>query len=304
MGTLAIEVKNVSKSFGRKTVLRNVSFEVPEHTIFGMIGPNGAGKSTTLDIIAGFKHADQGTVEILGEEVRRDSASGKVGLMLQDTALYSYLTVEETLQFFAKLYPHPLNVQEVLTMLHLEEALHTQVRRLSGGQKRKLDFGVAVIGAPPIVILDEPTTGFDPTSKRDTWNAIKGLRNYGTTVLLTTQMMDEAEYLCDHVAVLINGSLNVTGTVGDVKKQFNSMSLVRMTLSQSAPAAGHWQAIRTEVSGNVITFETLEPAVLISEVTKELQEQGIGVEDMDVSSASLEEVLIQLTANNQGGGRD
>jgi len=218
----AIHIGKINKSFGSRHVLHDVSFDVHYGEIFGLLGPNGAGKSTTIEIIEGFKQADSGTIEVLGHDVRTRvrKLRGKIGLMMQDTALYQYLTVYETLSFFASLYEKPMPIEELINILSLNDSRKVQVRRLSGGQKRKLDMGVAMVGNPELLILDEPTTGFDPLSRRDTWDTITSFRDRGKTIVITTQMMDEAEYLCDKVALLLDGQVALTGLVEDVKTQY------------------------------------------------------------------------------------
>ena len=210
----AIEVRGLRKSYGALEAVRGVDFEIEEGEVFGLLGPNGAGKTTTVEILEGYRKRDAGEVSVLGHDPQRPGRDfrERIGVVLQASQLWSNLTVRETHAMFAGYYRHPRDVDEVIELVGLGEKADARVKTLSGGQKRRLDLGLALVGDPELVFLDEPTTGFDPQARRAAWEMIRSLRSLGKTVLLTTHYLDEAEQLADRVAVLRDGVIVRVGT--------------------------------------------------------------------------------------------
>jgi ABC-2 type transport system ATP-binding protein len=202
-------VRHLAKSYGEVAAVRDVSFEVEQGEIFALLGPNGAGKTTTVEILEGFRDRSGGEVETLGVDPARRATQRwlrtRIGVVLQELAVEPYYTVRQVLKRNAGYYPTPRPVDEVIEMIGLKEKADDRVKKLSGGQQRRLDVGLGVVGNPELLFLDEPTTGLDPSGRRDSWDLIRRLASAGTTVLLTTHYMDEVEALADRVAVLSNG---------------------------------------------------------------------------------------------------
>src|SRR5947207_6289352 len=214
----AVEVENLHKRYGEHEAVRGISFEIREGEVFGLLGPNGAGKTTTIEILEGYRRRDEGTVSVLGADPAHPPRAwrGRIGVVLQSSAMYETLTVRESLALFAGYYPRPRDVDDVVRLVGLQEKADARARSLSGGQRRRLDFGLALVGDPDLIFLDEPTTGFDPAARRAAWETIRSLRALGKTILLTTHYLDEAEQLSDRVAVLREGRIVATGTPADL----------------------------------------------------------------------------------------
>ncbi|HET7146088.1 MAG TPA: ABC transporter ATP-binding protein, partial [Gaiellaceae bacterium] len=210
----AISVQGLRKSYGRLEAVRGVDFEIEVGEVFGLLGPNGAGKTTTVEILEGYRERDAGRVTVLGHDPQRPGPEfrQRIGVVLQQSDLWPNLTVQEVHRAFAGYYTHPRDVDEVIELVGLAEKRGARVKSLSGGQKRRLDLGVALVGDPDLVFLDEPTTGFDPAARRAAWEMIRSLRSLGKTVLLTTHYLDEAEQLADRVAVMREGRIVRVGT--------------------------------------------------------------------------------------------
>src|SRR5918911_3227277 len=205
----AITVRDLRKSYGSEEALRGISFDIAEGEVFGLLGPNGAGKTTTVEILEGYRRRDGGSVEVLGYDPQRAERRfrERIGVVLQQSQLFPNLTVHETHVLFAGYYERSRDVDEVIRLVGLDEKRHARVKTLSGGQKRRLDLGIALVGDPDLLFLDEPTTGFDPAARRAAWEMIRALRSLGKTILLTTHYLDEAQQLADRVAVLRSGRI-------------------------------------------------------------------------------------------------
>jgi ABC-2 type transport system ATP-binding protein len=274
----AVLVDDLRKSYGEREALRGISFEIGEGEVFSLLGPNGAGKTTTIEILEGYRPRDGGTVAVLGADPARPTREwrARIGVVLQSSAMYETLTVRESLALFGGYYEHPRPVDEVVEVVGLGEKAHATVRKLSGGQRRRLDFGLALIGDPELIFLDEPTTGFDPAARRAAWETIRSLRELGKTILLTTHYLDEAEQLSDRVAVLRDGRIVATGTPADLT---------------STPAT----EIRYRENGHEVVLRTEEPTRVLAELTARAVERGEELLDLEVRRPSLEEVYLELT---------
>jgi len=274
----AVAVEGLTKSYGEHEALRGVSFEIHEGEVFSLLGPNGAGKTTTVEILEGYRRRDAGSVSVLGADPVSAPRKwrGRIGVVLQSSAMYENLTVRESLALFGGYYEHPRPVDEVIGVVGLQEKADAFVRKLSGGQRRRLDFGLALVGDPELIFLDEPTTGFDPAARRGAWETIRSLRSLGKTILLTTHYLDEAEQLSDRVAVLREGLIVAEGRPAD--------------LTQS-PAT----EIRYRLNGEDVVVRTEEPTRVLHELTSAALARGEELERLEVRRPTLEEVYLTLT---------
>jgi ABC-2 type transport system ATP-binding protein len=277
--TPVVSVRGLTKSYGDFEALKGVDFELRPGEVFGLLGPNGAGKTTTIEILEGYRRRDAGEVEVLGADPENAGLGwrGRIGVVLQSSAMYENLTVTEQLAQFAGYYEHPRPVDEVIELIGLEEKRETRARRLSGGQRRRLDLGLALIGDPELIFLDEPTTGFDPGARRRAWETIRSLSGLGKTILLTTHYLDEVEQLANRVAVLREGRIIASGTVQE--------------LVGGAPAT----EIRYRRNGEVVVLETDEPTRVLHELTEAAIQRGEELDGLEVRKPSLEEVYLSLT---------
>ena len=218
MSAPAIAVRDLRKSYGSFQALRGISFEIAAGEVFSLLGPNGAGKTTTVEILEGYRSRDAGEVAVLGHDPAANETQlrERIGVVLQQSQLFQNLTVREIHRMFADYFERPRDVDEVIDLVGLGEKRDARVKTLSGGQKRRLDLGVALVGDPDLVFLDEPTTGFDPAARRAAWEMIRSLRSLGKTILLTTHYLDEAEQLADRVAVLRSGVIVREGTPAEL----------------------------------------------------------------------------------------
>jgi ABC-2 type transport system ATP-binding protein len=279
LSTTAVTVRDLHKSYGSFEALRGVSFEIAAGEVFGLLGPNGAGKTTTVEILEGYRRRDGGTVTVLGvdPEAAGTDWRERVGVVLQSSAMYVNLTVAEHLALFAGYYRRPRDPSEVIEVVGLGEKRDARVRTLSGGQKRRLDLGLALVGDPELLFLDEPTTGFDPVARRAAWDMIRSLRELGKTVLLTTHYLDEAEQLADRVAVLREGRIAALGRPSE---------LVATAVTTE---------IRYRRNGHEVVLRTEEPTRVLHELTSEAMSDGRELEGLEVRRPTLEEIYISLT---------
>jgi ABC-2 type transport system ATP-binding protein len=273
-----VGVRGLTKSYGDFEALKGVDFELHAGEVFGLLGPNGAGKTTTIEILEGYRDRDDGDVRVLGADPAKAGLEWRqrIGVVLQSSAMYENLTVAEQLAQFGGYYEQPRPVDEVIGLIGLEEKRDARARKLSGGQRRRLDLGLALIGDPELIFLDEPTTGFDPAARRRAWGTIRSLRALGKTILLTTHYLDEVEQLADRVAVLRDGQIVASGTVHE--------------LIGGTPAT----EIRYRRNGEVVVLETDEPTRVLHELTASAMERGEELEGLEVRKPSLEEVYLSL----------
>ena len=280
----AIEVRDLHKRYGDFAAVRGVDFEVRRGEVFGLLGPNGAGKTTTVEILEGYRHRTSGEVSVLGQDpgVRSRGLRARVGIVLQSTGIYRHITVREALRHFAGLYPSPRDVDEVIALAGLEGKESERANKLSGGQLRRLDFALALVGDPELIFLDEPTTGFDPAARRAAWETIRSLRSLGKTVLLTTHYLDEAQALADRVAIIKDGQILAEGAPAE--------------LGAGAGATRYRVAYRTG-GAQTIEHETDDPTSLLHELTGAALARGERLDGLSVSRPSLEDVYLDLTAD-------
>jgi ABC-2 type transport system ATP-binding protein len=279
----AISVRDLRKSYGEHEALRGISFNINEGEVFSLLGPNGAGKTTTVEILEGYRTRDDGEVEVLGFDPARAETAfrQRIGVVLQQSQLWANLTVAETHRMFAGYYDHPREIGEVIALVGLADKRDARVKTLSGGQKRRLDLGVALVGDPDLIFLDEPTTGFDPAARRAAWDMIRSLRSLGKTILLTTHYLDEAEQLADRVAVLREGRI----------------------VREGAPAELTGDTSETEVryrrDGHEVVIRTTEPTKLLHRLTQEALAEGRELEGLSVRRPTLEDVYLTLTGDEE-----
>jgi ABC-2 type transport system ATP-binding protein len=293
---VAISVTGLKKSYGKNTALRGVDLEIRQGEIFALLGPNGAGKTTFVEILEGFRRRDEGEVTVLGIDPDHQPMALKtrVGIVLQSTGMDRYLNVAETVAMYSSYYPHPRPVEEILTLVGLQAKRNERVLRLSGGQQRRLDVAIALAGNPDLLFLDEPTTGFDPSARREVWEVIKNLRGLGKTVVLTTHFMDEAQYLADRLAVIANGQIVAEGKPETLAGRDRMLATVHFSLPPGvAPPP---QLDITAKVKNAFEVRTTKVTQDLYDLTSWALSTGVDLEDLRVERPTLEDVYLELTA--------
>jgi ABC-2 type transport system ATP-binding protein len=284
MSDVAIEVQRLRKSYGDFEAVRGLDFIVRRGEVFGLLGPNGAGKTTTVEILEGYRDRSDGEVSVLGFDPgqRARALRARVGIVLQSTGLYRHIRVREAVAHFGAMYPHPRDVDEVIALTGLEGKEDAAARTLSGGQLRRLDLALALIGDPELIFLDEPTTGFDPAARRNAWETIRSLKALGKTILLTTHYLDEAQELADRVAIIKDGRILVEGAPRE--------------LGAGGGTAPYRVAYRNG-DGSIVEQETDDPTSLLHELTGAALARGERLEGLTVTRPTLEDVYLELTAD-------
>jgi ABC-2 type transport system ATP-binding protein len=277
----AIEVRGLRKRYGDVDAVRGLDFTVRRGEVFGLLGPNGAGKTTTVEILEGYRTATEGEVRVLGHDpARREVAlRQRVGIVLQSCGMYRHLSVREAVAHWAGFYPHPRDVDETIAVAGLDEKAGARIRTLSGGQLRRLDLALALVGDPDLVFLDEPTTGFDPAARRAAWETIRSLRELGKTVLLTTHYLDEAQALADRVAIIKDGRILAEGAPDDLGGDGNL----------------RYRVAHRNGTGELVVAETDDPTTLLHDLTGAALARGERLQDISVSRPTLEDVYLELT---------
>ena len=291
----AIEVRGLRKSYGQIEAVRGIDLRVSKGEVFALLGPNGAGKTTTVEILEGHRDRTAGDVSVLGYDPGRNDRALKqrIGIVLQTTGVEPYLSVEETIELHRGYYPHPLPLDEILDFIGLTEQRRTRVRRLSGGQQRRLDVAIGLAGDPELLFLDEPTTGFDPSARRGAWEMVRNLKSLGKTVVLTTHYMDEAEYLADRVAIIVNGKIVAEGTPNELVHGDVSTT-VRFRVGSGAGRLPEGLLAESQDDEGRFTIATDTPTETLHQLTGWAIEHGIELEELSVSRPSLEDLFIEL----------
>jgi len=277
----AIEVQGLRKAYEEHEAVRGIDFEVRRGEVFGLLGPNGAGKTTTVEILEGYRSRSAGTVAVLGHDPadRDPDLRARVGIVLQSSGIYRYLTVRESVAHWAGFYPRPRDVEETIAIVGLEASAEQRANKLSGGQQRRLDLALALVGDPELVFLDEPTTGFDPAARRAAWGTVRSLKELGKTVLLTTHYLDEAQALADRVAIIKDGRILAEGPPA----------------SLGAGASRYRVAWRDE-RGLLHERQVDDPTALLHQLTSAALARGGSLRDLSVTRPTLEDVYLELTA--------
>jgi ABC-2 type transport system ATP-binding protein len=280
VASAAIEVRDLRKDYGTVEAVRGVSFEVERGEVFGLLGPNGAGKTTTVEILEGYRDRSGGDVRVLGHDpAERDrQLQQRVGIVLQSCGFYPRVTVREAVEHFSKAYDHPRDPDETIQLVGLGEKADARTKELSGGQRRRLDLALALVGDPELVFLDEPTTGFDPAARRTAWGVVRALKELGKTVLLTTHYLDEAQELSDRVAIVKEGRIVAEGPP-----------------DQLGPGASRYRVSYVS-DGRRVEHQTDDPTELLHRLTRDAIARGERLEGLEVTRPTLEEVYLELTA--------
>ena len=296
----AIVVDQLRKSYGELEAVKNISLTVNEGEIFALLGPNGAGKTTTVEILEGYRARTGGTVSVLGFDPadRNEQMRARIGIVLQSAGIDSYLTVAEVVDLYRGYYPNPRSRDEVLRLVGLDDRPNVRVGKLSGGQRRRLDVAVGICGNPDLLFLDEPTTGFDPGARRHAWAAIRGLRDEGKTILLTTHFMDEAQTLADHVAIMRAGEIVAMGTIDEIQATRESSTRIRFELDGDVTLPAEIVAADSRRTENGYELWSDAPAELLHRLTGWALDAHVELGNLSVARPSLEDTYLELTGES------
>ena len=302
----AIKVEGLRKAYGENEAVRGISFEVSPGEVFGFLGPNGAGKTTTIEILEGYRPRTGGEVSVLGVDPGKGTREWRtrIGLVLQECELNPLLTVAETMNLYSSFFPNPRPVDETLELVGLGDRHKARVGSLSGGQQRRLDVGVGIVGNPELLFLDEPTTGFDPSARRDAWNMIEGLKELGTTIVLTTHYMEEAQHLADRVVIMREGGIVAEGPPETLGDQLGRQTMIRFRSSNGlADRAAGALGTQAQVSGNQATIASADPQRDLYRLLSWADGEGVELPDLEVRRPSLEDVFLEVTADDGAEAR-
>jgi ABC-2 type transport system ATP-binding protein len=306
MAEPAITVHGLKKAYGQNEAVRGIDFEVGKGEVFGFLGPNGAGKTTTIEILEGYRDRSAGEVSVLGLDPGHPTRDWRtrIGLVLQECELNPLLTVGETMHLYSSFFPNARSVDETLDLVGLGDKTGARVGSLSGGQQRRLDVGVGILGNPELLFLDEPTTGFDPSARRSAWNMIDGLKELGTTIVLTTHYMEEAQHLADRVVIMREGGIVAEGVPETLGEQLGRETMIRFrtdngVADRAAAAIGR----RAVVSGNQATIASTDAQRDLSRLLRWAEGEGVSLPDLEVRRPSLEDVFLEVTSSSQENGK-
>jgi len=294
----AIEVRGLVKRYGDIEAVKGIDLHVEEGEILAFLGPNGAGKTTSIEILEGFRNRDAGEVNVLGEDPEKAPLSWRerIGIVLQESEADSVLTAREAVTMQAGYYTAPRNPDEVLEIVGLSDSAEVRNRKLSGGQKRRLDLAMALVGDPELVFLDEPTTGFDPSARRESWEMIETLRELGNTVLLTTHYMDEAEHLADRIVVIGGGEIVARGTADDLADQVDATTRITWKPAPSEPLPPAQLPITIDSVTGIAIVETTDVMAHLHALTSWAVENSLDLAELNVARPTLEDVYLKLTS--------
>ena len=301
----ALEVRNLHKRYGHRVAVDDVSLTVEDGEIFGIIGPNGAGKTTTVECVAGLRTPDSGSISVLGLDPTTDRAEvrERLGVQLQESSFPDAITVSEALDLYGSFYRDPVDWRELMELLDLTEKRDTRYKALSGGQKQRLSIALALVGGPKVAILDELTTGLDPQARRDTWSLVERVRDTGVTIVLVTHFMDEAERLCDRIAVVSGGRVAAVDTPTGLVAQANAAQQVRFRVSQPLDRSvltGLPEV--TDVENTADRWRVTGRGQLLSSVAGALARAHVVAEDLRVDQRTLDDAFVALTGRPPGSG--
>jgi ABC-2 type transport system ATP-binding protein len=296
MSESAIAVRGLRKSYGPLEAVRGVDLDIAAGEVFALLGPNGAGKTTTVEILEGHRSRTSGDVSVLGFDPERSERSFKerIGIVLQETGVEPYLTVSEVIEMYRGYYPHPRPTDEIIELVGLQDKRDSRVIKLSGGQQRRLDVAVGLAGDPDLLFLDEPTTGFDPTARRAAWTMVKNLQALGKTIFLTTHYMDEAQFLADRVAIIVDGQIVVQGPPGALAGSEVAATNISFRVPTGAPTLPPTTASSVR-DGERVTLKTEDPVPVLHEITGWALSHQVPLEGLTVAQPTLEDVYLELT---------
>jgi ABC-2 type transport system ATP-binding protein len=301
MSEPAIWVKDLRKSYGPNEAVRGISFEIAPGEVFGFLGANGAGKTTTIEILEGYRDRSGGEASVLGVDPGKPTRQWRerIGLVLQECELNPVMTVSETISLFARFYPNARGVDETISLVGLEEKRDERVGKLSGGQRRRVDVALGIVGDPDLIFLDEPTTGFDPSARRGAWNMIEGLKALGKTIFLTTHYMDEAQHLADRVAILRGGQIVAEGTTDELAGGLGRETIVRFRLPAGVEASRVASEVdaEPELSGQLVTIHTANAQRTLFKLTSWAERESLALESLEAVRPTLEDVFLEVTGD-------
>ena len=300
MASPVIEVRGLRMSYGSFEAVSGIDLEVHPGEVLAFLGPNGAGKTTTVEILEGFRHRSEGEVSVLGEDPAKAGSDwrARIGVVLQESEPERELSVEECMSLYAGYYPRSRSVRETLDLVGLADRASARCGQLSGGQRRRLDVALALIGDPELLFLDEPTTGFDPSARRAAWEVISGLRELGKTIFLTTHYMEEAEHLADRIAVIAKGKIVAEGNAADIGHRSTKASIVRFTLPASVSPADLPEAVTAAISARTdgqVEARASSPLPLVGELALSASRHHVDLPDLEVTRPTLEDIYLELT---------
>jgi ABC-2 type transport system ATP-binding protein len=299
----AIRVCGLRKSYGANEAVRGIDFEVATGEVFGFLGPNGAGKTTTIEILEGYRERSDGEVSVFGVDPAQPTRAwrNRVGLVLQECELDPLWTVREAIALFARFYERPRPVEETIELVGLGDKRDARVGTLSGGQKRRADVAIGIVGDHDLIFLDEPTTGFDPTARRDAWRMIEELKALGKTVFLTTHYMDEAQHLADRVAILRDGRIVAQGRTEELGESLGRRTVIGFTLNGGLGIEDIRASVSApvQVAGNQVEVETERPQDNLYRLLSLAEQRGAAIEDLEVRRPSLEDIFLELTREEE-----